>query len=107
MTNATVSDSKVSFVAAPGTSTGRLRRRLGGGVLAGEQMQQRALDRGLPCRRVDLGAEQIGDVEHVAGALAEGRDMGGGDIEVQLRYRRRQLVQQARAVEAGNLDHSV
>src|SRR5579862_8914013 len=44
-------------------------------VVACKQMQQRALDRGLPRRRVDLRAQQIGDVEHVAGALAESRHM--------------------------------
>jgi len=38
-----------------------------GGFVIGEQMDQRALDRGLPRRRVDLGAEQVGDIEHVAG----------------------------------------
>jgi hypothetical protein len=46
-------------------------------------MDQRALDRGLPRRRVDLGAEQVGDVKHVAGAFAEGRDMA----EAMLRLR--------------------
>ena len=81
----------------------RLRRRL----VIGEQMDQRALDRGLPRRRVDLRAQQIGDVEHVAGALAEGRDMGGGDVEVELRDRRRQFVKQTRPVEAGDLDHGI
>src|ERR1700733_4466199 len=65
-----------------------LSRRL----FAGEQMQQRAADRGLSCRRRDLRAQQIRDVEHVAGAFAEGRDMGGGDVEVELRDRRRQFV---------------
>src|SRR3979409_2233266 len=82
----------------------RLRRRR---FLIGEQMEQRALDRGLPRRRVDLRAEQVGDVEHVAGALAEGRDMGRGDVEVELRNRRRQLIQKAWPVEAGHLDHGV
>src|SRR5205807_2215736 len=47
------------------------------------------------------------DVEHVARAFAEGRDMGGGNVEVELRDRGRQLIQQAGAVEAGNLDHGV
>ena len=70
-------------------------------------MDQRALDRGLPRRRVDLRAEQVGDIEHVAGALAEGRDMGRGDVEVELRDRGGQLIQQAGPVEAGDLDHGV
>src|SRR6185369_8317867 len=83
------------------------RRRLRDVVFTGEQMNQRALDRSLPGRRVDLGAEQVGDVEHVAGAFAEGRDMGGGDVEVELRDRGRQLIQKARSVEAGDLDHGI
>ena len=57
-------------------ATKQLRRRLRDVVFAGEQMNQCALDRGLPGRRGDLGAEQIGHVEHVAGAFAEGRDVG-------------------------------
>jgi hypothetical protein len=57
MTNATVSDSKVSLV----SFVERSRRRLRDIILAREQMQQRALDRSLPRRRVDLGAKQIGD----------------------------------------------
>src|SRR4051794_12962327 len=76
-------------------ATKQLRRRLRDVIFAGEQMNQRALDRGLPGRRVDLGAEQVGDIEHVAGAFAEGRDMGGGNVEVELRDRGRQLIQQA------------
>ena len=91
----------------PSYGNGISRRRLCDGVLAGEQVKQRALDRGLPGRRADLGAEQVGDVEHVAGAFAEGRDMGGGNVEVELRDRGRQLIQQAGAVEAGDLDHGV
>ena len=56
---------------------------------------------------VILRAEQIGDVEHVDHALAEGRDMRRGDVEVELRQRRGQLVEQARPVEPGHLDHGV
>src|ERR1700722_12483344 len=70
-------------------------------------MKERTADSGLSRRRRNLRAQEIGDVEHVAGALAEGRDMGGSDIEVELRDRRRQFVQQTRTVEAGNLDHGV
>src|SRR5438445_8673765 len=88
-------------------ATKQLRRRLRDVVFAGEQMNQRALDRGLPGRRVDLGAEQVGDVEHVARAFAEGRDMGGGNVEVELRDRGGALIQQAGAVEAGDLDPAV
>src|SRR5262245_41034195 len=73
----------------------------------GEQVQQRALDRGLPCRRVDLRAEEIRDIKHVSRALAEGRDMGGGDVEIELRERGRQLIEQAWPVEAGDLDDRV
>src|SRR5260370_20950896 len=107
MKKATVSDSKVSFAAPPHAfrkerdpgagyeifRISRSGRRLRDVVFAGEQMDQRALDCGLPGRRVDLCTKQIRHVEHVAGALAEGRDMGGGDIEVELRDRRRPLVQ--------------
>src|SRR6266700_8215218 len=58
-----------------------LRRRLLG---CAEQRQQRTLDRGLPRRRGDLGAKEISYVEHVDHALAEGRHMRGGDVEVEL-----------------------
>src|ERR1700744_4299907 len=81
----------------------RSGRGLRGDVIGDQQMDQRALDYGLPGRRVDLGAEQVGDVEHVSGALAEGRDMGGRDVEVELRDRGGQLIQQPGAVEAGHL----
>src|SRR5229473_904720 len=60
-----------------------------------EQMEQRAFDRGLTRRRIDLRAQEVGDIEHVAGALAKRRDVGGGDIEIELRDRGRQLIQQA------------
>src|SRR5229473_8282217 len=85
----------------------RSRRGLRRVFVIGEQMDQRALDRGLPRRRVDLGAEQVGDVEYVAGALAEGRDMGGGDVEVEFGNRGGELIQEARPVEPGYLDHRV
>src|SRR6185436_18342343 len=91
----------------PSYGTGVSRRRLRDVVFAGEQMNQRALDRGLPGRRVDLGAEQVRHVEYVAGAFAEGGDMGGGNVEVELRDRGGQLIQQAGAIEAGDLDHGV
>src|SRR5665213_300683 len=71
----------------------RLRRGLLGDVVGDQEMDQRALDRGLPGRRIDLRAEQVGDVEHVAGALAEGRDMGGSDVEDELRGLGGQLIQ--------------
>src|SRR3954454_24843660 len=71
-----------------------LCRRLLRGVAVGEQVDQRALDRDLAGWRGDLGAEQVGDVEHVAGALAEGGDMRRGDVEVELRDRGGELVQQ-------------
>src|SRR3954452_21811492 len=78
----------------------RSRRRLRLGLVAGEQMNQRALDRSLPGGGADLGTEQIRDVEHVAGALREGRHMSRGDIEVEFRDPRGQFVQQPRPVEA-------
>src|SRR3984957_14801604 len=85
----------------------RSRRGLRRGLVIGEQVDQRALDRGLPRRRGGLGAGQGGDIKHGAGALAEGRDMGGGDVEIELRNRCCQLIQQAGPVEAGHLDHGV
>src|SRR6476619_131258 len=91
----------------PSYETGVSRRRLRNVVLGRQQMNQRALDRGLPGRRVDLGAEQVRHVEYVAGAFAEGGDMGGGNVEVELRDRGGQLIQQAGAIEAGDLDHGV
>src|SRR6185312_12273776 len=78
-----------------------------GDVVGDQEVDQRALDRGLPGRRVDLRAEQVGDVEHVAGTLAERRDMGGGDVEVELRDRGGQLIEQAGAVEAGHFNDGV
>src|SRR5262249_57134697 len=72
-----------------------------------EQGDERALDGRLPRRRGDLRPEQIGDVEHVDHALAEGRHVGGGDVEGKLRQGRRQLEQQAGAIEPGDLDHGV
>ena len=78
--------------------TGTLpRRRLGFAMRQREQREQRPLDRRLPGRRRDFGAEQVGDVEHVDHALAEGRDMGRGDVQIELGQRGRQLVEQARA----------
>src|ERR1700691_596863 len=79
---------RIDYVVVPAfAGTTLSRRRLRRGLFVGEQMDQRALDRGLPRRRVDLRAEQIGDIKHVAGALAEGGDMGGGDVEVEFRDR--------------------
>src|SRR5258708_39334677 len=52
----------------PSYGTGVSRRRLLDVVFAGEQMNQRALDLGLPGRRVDLCAQEVGDGEHVAEA---------------------------------------
>ena len=47
-----------------------------------------------------LRAGEVGHVEHVHGLLAEGRDMGRGDVEVELPERGREIVEQARPVEA-------
>src|SRR6516165_3030356 len=54
----------------------------------GEQREQRPPDRGLPRRRRDLRAGEIGDVEDVDHALAESRDMGRSNIEIELRQGR-------------------
>ena len=50
---------------------------------------------------------QVGHVEHVHRLLAEGHDMGRGDVEVELAERRREVVEQARPVEARHLDHGL
>jgi len=60
------------------------------GGLAGrtEELQQGTPDRRLAGAAVIFRAEQIGDVEHVDHALAEGRHMGRSDVEVEFRDRR-------------------
>src|SRR5258706_11416524 len=55
-------------------ATGNALDTFGRGARA-EHLDQRALDRGVAGRRGDLRAEQVGDVEHVDRALAEGRHM--------------------------------
>src|SRR5262245_28470842 len=91
-----------------GRAWGRLTRGgFGGFGFVREQRNQRALDRGLARRRTDLRAHQVRDVEHVDHALAERRNVRGCDIEIELRERRRQLVQKPCAVEPGDLDHRV
>src|SRR5262249_33228376 len=80
-----------------GRRLGGLRRGSGRGR-GRERGDERALDGGLPRRRGDLRAEQIGDVEHVDHALAEGGDVGGGDVEGELRQGRGQLEQQTAAI---------
>ncbi len=72
-----------------------------------QQLDQRALDRRLAGRLVDLRADQIRDVEHVDHALAERRHMGRGDVEPEPGDGRGQLVEQAGAVEPDHLDHGV
>jgi len=51
-------------------------RRFGVCPTVGEHGDQRVLDGHLAGRLGDLRTEQIGDVEYVDDALAEGRDMG-------------------------------
>jgi hypothetical protein len=58
------------------------------------QLNQRALDRGLTPGRDDLRAEKIRHI-HVDQALAKGRHTRGGDVEVELRERRGEFVEQA------------
>src|SRR5450756_2132790 len=50
---------------SPNSESRQSRRRLSG-LVVGKQVDQRALDRGLPGRGVDLRAEQVGDVEHLS-----------------------------------------
>src|SRR5690242_2689776 len=82
-------------------------RRVCSGTCLIEQGDERALDCRLSSRRGDLCAEQIGNVEHVDYPLAEGCDMRGRDVEIELGEGRGQLVEQAGAVEPDNLDHRV
>ena len=59
-------------------------RRLGRGLRAVEGGEQPAADRRLAGRVGDLVADEVGHIEDVDGALAEGRDMGRGDVEVEV-----------------------
>src|ERR1700753_1989114 len=72
------------FVSRRKTAGLRSGRRVSRCLVAGKQMYQRALDRRLPRRRADLRTQEIGDIEHVAGTFAEGRDMGRSDVEIEL-----------------------
>ena len=78
------------------------RARVGGRL--GEGGAQAAADGGFARRVGDLVAEQVGHVEDVDGALAERRDMRRGDVEIEIRDLAGEVVEQARAVEAGGLD---
>jgi hypothetical protein len=55
--------------------------------------QQMPLDRRLPRRRGDLRPRQIRHVKRIDRLLAEGDDMGGADVEVELRERGGQVVE--------------
>src|ERR1700756_2794473 len=70
-----------------------------------QELDQRALDRRLARRLVDLRADQIRDVEHVDHPLPERRHMGRGDVEPEPRDGRGQFIEQAGAVEPDHLDH--
>src|SRR5437879_661046 len=94
----------LAWRASPGTASARLG---GLALVFGEKRQQRALDRRLTRWCGDLRAEQIGHVKDVDDALAEGRHMRRGDVEVELGDRRGQLVQQTGTIEPGDLDHRV
>ena len=78
--------------------------RLGLGGLAVEGGAQAAADRRLAAGIGDLVADEIGHIEDVDGALAEGDDMRRGDVEIEVGDRPRQVVEQAGTVEAGRLD---
>ena len=64
------------------------------GVWALKQRQQLGLDLRLAGLVVDLGAGQIGDVEHVDRLLAEGGDLRRGDVEVEAEQRFGDVVEQ-------------
>src|SRR4051794_24027645 len=68
-------------------------RLLGAGV-AVEDLEHRPPDRRLPARVGDLCAGEVGDVEDIDRLLAEGRDMGRGDVEVELPDDGREVIEQ-------------
>ena len=76
--------SRLAGAASARPPAGRRRRRAAGG---GSPPRARRID--------DLVAGQIGHVEDVDGPLAEGRDMGRGDVEVEVGDRPGQVVEQA------------
>ena len=48
-----------------------------------KRRRQLALDRRAAVSIGNLGAGQVGNIEHIDSPLAEGRDMGRPDVEVQ------------------------
>src|SRR5262249_23043076 len=63
--------------------------------LAVESRLQPPPDRSFAGRIGDLVAHQIGHVEDVDHALAEGRDMRRGDVEIEVRNRPGEVVEKA------------
>src|SRR5680860_302850 len=68
-------------------------------VAHGKRLQQPLADGALAAFARDLLAGEIGHVEHIDGLLAEGRDMGRGDVEIEIGDLARHIVQQTRTVE--------
>src|SRR5690606_15307751 len=89
---------------AAGLSIHHLLRPLLAVDAALEDAEQGLTDLLLAERRLDLLAEEIGDVEDVDRLLAIGADMGGADGEAEIGNFAGQLVQQAGAIEAHDLD---
>src|ERR1700693_138361 len=89
-------------------SARRGERALGGlALVALEYAEQRAADRGLARRRDDLRAGEVRHIEDVDGALAEGRHVRRGDVEVEARDGVGEIIEQAGPVEPRYLDHRV
>ena len=84
-----------------------LFRRFRIGRRCREQRQKRSLDRRLARRRRDLRAGQVGNIKHVHHPFAERSDMGRGNIEIELRKCRCQLVEEAGPIKSGDFDDRV
>ena len=82
----------------------RTGRRLGRMKLAVESSEKPSANRRLASRVGNLVADEVGHVEHVDGALAEGRDVGRGDVEIEVGNGAGEIVEKAGPVEARGLD---
>src|SRR5688572_31606000 len=75
------------------------------GLVEADRFKEAAPDAVLPCLRHYLVPGEVGHVERVDHPLAEGGDVRGGDVEAELRYRMREIVEEAVPVEALHFDH--
>src|SRR5271163_5097883 len=72
-----------------------------------ENGQQMPANRRLAARRHDLGAREVGYIERIDRLFTKGHDMGGPDVQIELRKGGSEVVEKARTVEPGNLEHGV